>query len=51
MKIDAVLLAKQIKLAYDFMESLHGQALSLIKDVETQLSQSPEDLQCLKAEH
>jgi len=48
MKIDAALLAKQIKLAYDFMESLHGQAISLLKDVETQLSQSPEDLQCLK---
>ena len=48
MNIDADRLAKQVKLAYDFMEALHGQALALIKDVETQLAQAPEELQCLR---
>lgn len=38
MTIDAELLADQVKLAYNFMETLHQQALSLIKDVEGQLS-------------
>ena len=48
MNIDADHLAKQVKLAYDFMEVLQGQALALIKDVETQLTQAPEELQCLR---
>lgn len=46
--IDADRLAKQVKLAYEFMEALHGQAIALIKDVETQLTQAPEELQCLR---
>ncbi len=48
MSIDADRLAKQVKLAYDFMEALHGQVLALIKDVETQLAQAPEELRCLR---
>jgi len=48
MDIDADRLAKQVKLAYEFVEALHGQALALIKDVETQLAQAPEELQCLR---
>ena len=48
MNIDADRLAEQTKLAYDFMETLHGQALALIKDVETQLEQAPEELKCLR---
>jgi hypothetical protein len=48
MNINADRLAKQVKLAYEFMEALHGQALALIKDVETQLAQAPEELQCLR---
>ena len=48
MNIDADRLANQVKLAYEFMEALHGQALALIKDVETQLAQAPEELQCLR---
>jgi hypothetical protein len=49
MSIDADRFAQQVKLAYDFTETLHGQALALIKDVETQLEQAPESLQCLRA--
>lgn len=48
MDIDANRLANQVKLAYEFMEAFHGQALALIKDVETQLAQTPEDLRCLR---
>jgi hypothetical protein len=48
MNIDADRLANQVKLAYEFMEALHGQALALIKDVETQLAQALEELQCLR---
>ncbi len=48
MTIDTDRLAKQVKLAYEFMEALHGQALALIKDVETQLSQALEELRCLR---
>jgi hypothetical protein len=48
MSIDADRLAEQIKLAYDFMETLHGQAIALIKDVEGQLAQADEELQCLR---
>jgi hypothetical protein len=48
MDIDADRLAEQTKLAYDFMETLHGQALALIKDVETQLEQAPEELRTLR---
>jgi len=48
MYIDADRLAKQVKLAYEFMEALHGQALALVKDVETQLAEAPEGLQFLR---
>jgi len=48
MKVDADRLAQQVKLAYEFMEALHGQALALIKDVETQLVRAPEQLECLR---
>lgn len=48
MKIDADHLAEQVKLAYEFMEILHSQALAIIKEVETQLAQSPEELKCLR---
>jgi hypothetical protein len=48
MSIDAKRLAEQIKVAYDFMETLHGQAIALIKDVEGQVAQADEELQCLR---
>lgn len=48
MSIDAKRLTEQIKLAYDFMDTLHGQALALIKDVEGQVAQTDEELQCLR---
>lgn len=48
MSIDADLLAQQVELAYEFLETLHGQAIALIKDMETQLAQAPEELQCLR---
>lgn len=40
MDIDDRRLAEQIKLAYEFIETLHGQAIALIKDVEAQLVQA-----------
>jgi len=42
MDIDADRLAEQVKLAYEFIDALHGQAIALIKDVETQLAQESE---------
>ena len=48
MSIDASRMAKQIKLAYEFMEALHGQAIALIKDVEAQVAQADEELQSLR---
>jgi hypothetical protein len=48
MSIDAKRLAQQIKVAYDFMDTLHGQAIALIKDVEGQVAQADEELQCLR---
>jgi hypothetical protein len=39
MGVDADRLTEQVKLAYEFIEVLHGQAIALIKDVETQLAQ------------
>jgi hypothetical protein len=48
MKIDADRLAQQVKLAYEFLEALHGQALALLKDLETQLAQTPEEFQFLR---
>jgi hypothetical protein len=42
MDIDADRLAQQVELAYDFIEALHGQAIALIRDVETQLEQEAE---------
>ncbi|HUW95974.1 MAG TPA: hypothetical protein VMW58_09305 [Anaerolineae bacterium] len=48
MSIDANRLAEQIKLAYEFMETLHGQAIALIKDVEGQVAQAAEELRCLR---
>jgi hypothetical protein len=39
MDVDANRLAEQVKLAYEFFEVLHGQAIALIKDVETQIAQ------------
>ena len=47
MDIDADRLAQQVELAYGFVEALHGQAISLIKDVETQLEQEA-DLRLLR---
>ena len=47
MSIDADRLAKQVKLAYEFINALHGQAIALNKDVETQLAQGSE-LQLLR---
>jgi len=47
MEVDDTRLAEQVKLAYEFIEVLHGQAIALIKDVETQLSQQ-EDLRFLR---
>lgn len=47
MDINADLLTEQVKLAYDFIEALHGQAIALIKDVETQLAQEA-DLRLLR---
>lgn len=40
MSIDASKLAEQVKLAYDFIDALHSQALALIKDVELQLGET-----------
>lgn len=37
--MDHAFFAKQVKLAYDFMDALHQQALALIKDVEGQVSE------------
>lgn len=48
MVIDADRLAQQVKLAYDFMDALHGQAIALLKDVEAQLADAPAKLRCLK---
>jgi len=48
MNIDPDRLARQVKLAYEFVDALHGQALALIKDVETQLAEAPEELECLR---
>ncbi len=48
MNMDPDRLAEQIKLAYEFMETLHQQAIALIKDVEGQLGQSAEELKCLR---
>jgi hypothetical protein len=48
MNIDADRLAEQTRLAYDFMQTLHGQALALIKDVEAQLEQTSEELKSLR---
>jgi hypothetical protein len=48
MPIDADRLAQQVKLAYEFMEALHGQALALLKDLETQLAQTSEEFQFLR---
>jgi hypothetical protein len=48
MSIDADRLAQQVKLAYDFVDALHRQALGLIKDVETQLGEAAEALDCLQ---
>jgi len=39
MELDAGRLAEQVRLAYEFIEVLHGQAIGLIKDVEIQLAQ------------
>ena len=48
MSIDADRLAHQVKLAYDFIDALHRQALGLIKDVETQIGEAAEALECLQ---
>jgi len=48
MSIDADRLAHQVKLAYDFIDALHRQALGLIKDVETQVGAAAEALECLQ---
>lgn len=48
MSIDADRLAQQVKLAYEFIDALHGQALGLIKDVETQIGEATEALECLR---
>ena len=42
MNTDPDRLAQQVKLAYEFIDALHGQAIALIKDVETQLAQEAE---------
>ena len=47
MSIDADRLAQQVKLAYDFIDALHRQALDLINDVETQTGAAAEPLECL----
>jgi hypothetical protein len=47
MDIDQERLAQQVKLGYDFIETLHGQALALIKDVEAQLDQAS-DIRCVR---
>ena len=49
MSIDADRLAHQVKLAYDFIDALHRQALGLIKDVETQIGEAAEALECLQS--
>ena len=46
MSIDADMLANQVNTAYKFMEILHSQAISMIKDVETQLAII--DVRCIK---
>jgi hypothetical protein len=48
MSIDADRLAQQVKLSYEFIDALHGQALGLIKDVETQIGETAEALECLR---
>lgn len=48
MSIDANHFAEQVRLAYEFMDALHGQTLALIKDVERQLAESPEELRTLR---
>jgi hypothetical protein len=48
MSMGADRLAEQVKLAYEFMDALHGQAIALIKDVEVQLIESTEELQCIR---
>ena len=48
MSMDADLFADQVELAYNFMETLHGQALALIKDVERQLAEAPERLRTVR---
>jgi hypothetical protein len=49
MSIDADRLAQQVKLAYDFIDALHRQALGLIKDVETQVGEAAEALECFQS--
>lgn len=49
MSIDADRLAQQVKLAYDFIDALHRQALGLIKDVETQVGEATEALESLQS--
>jgi hypothetical protein len=48
MSIDAARLAQQVQLAYDFMDALHLQAPGLIKDVETQIGEAAEALECIQ---
>ena len=48
MSIDADRLAQQVKLGYEFIDALHQQALGLIKDVETQVGEAAEPLDCLR---
>ena len=48
MSIDADRLAQQVKLGYEFIDALHRQALGLIKDVETQVGEAAEPLECLR---
>jgi hypothetical protein len=48
MSIDADRLAEQVKLACDFTDALHRQTLYLIKDVETQVGEAAEALECLQ---
>lgn len=47
MNIDADRLAKQVELAYHFVDVLHKQVIALIRDVETQLAQA-RGIRCLQ---
>jgi hypothetical protein len=49
MSIDADRLEQQVKLAYDFIDALHRQALGLIKDVETQVGEAAEALESFQS--